>query len=79
MLSARKYYLETKDAAGAAAKMPKWRSIEKSLLHGLEKHAAKSNLLGALNFVLVYITCMQSSPQTDTFSIKGGRGFHHIQ
>ena len=47
--------METKDAAGAAAKMPKWRSIEKSLLQGLEKHAAKSNLLGALNFVCVYM------------------------
>ena len=49
--SARKYYLESKDAPGAAAMMPKWRSIEKNLLQGLEKHADKCNLLGALNFV----------------------------
>ena len=52
---ARRYYLETKDAAGAVAKMPKWRSVEKSLLQGLAKHAEKANLLGALNFVS---TCM---------------------
>ena len=49
--TARQYYLETKDAAGAVAKMPKWRSVEKSLLQGLAKHAEKANLLGALNFV----------------------------
>ena len=53
MASARRYYLETKDAAGAQTKMPRWRSIEKNLLRGLEKHAAKANLLGALNFVSV--------------------------
>ena len=49
--SARQYYQRSKDAAGAATKMPKWRSIEKSLLQGLAKHADTANLLGALNFV----------------------------
>ena len=49
--SVRQYYQRSKDAAGAATKMPKWRSIEKSLLQGLAKHADKANLLGALNFV----------------------------
>ena len=45
--------MESKDAAGAMAMMPKWRSVEKNLLRGLVKHADKSNLLGALNFVSV--------------------------
>ena len=51
---ARQYYLETKDAAGAVSKMPKWCSVEKTLLQGLAKHAEKANLLGALNFVSIY-------------------------
>ena len=53
--SARQYYLETKDAASAVAKMPKWRSVEKNLLQGLAKHADTANLLGALNFVSILI------------------------
>ena len=50
---ARQYYLEKKDAASAVAKMPKWHSVEKSLLQGLAKHAEKANFLGALNFVSI--------------------------
>ncbi|XP_064399578.1 pseudouridylate synthase 7 homolog [Halichondria panicea] len=63
--AAREHYHSTKDAAGALKSMPRWKSIERQLLQGLESHGEKKNFLGALNFIprntrLIYVHSWQS-------------------
>lgn len=53
--AARESYWETRDAATALAQFPKGRTIEVQLLRGLAEREAANDLLGALNFVCVYM------------------------
>ena len=51
--AARRYYHDTRDAAGALSQMPRRRSLEATLLQGLVNVGHRNDLLGALNHVRI--------------------------
>ncbi len=52
---ARESYWEVRDAATALTQFPRRRTLERHLLKGLAEREPLNDLLGALNFVCVFV------------------------